>query len=136
MRRDPRWELWTPAVTYAISIPLNAGMILAPHWWGVIAFNAIGNVFSAMGAGAALSAVQTFAEPHRRATAVSLILFLSALLGSGGGAWLIGVLADVLTPQFGDEGLRFGMLISVVMFVPGILAFVLAGLRSPRDRVA
>jgi len=136
MRRDPRWELWTPAVTYGISIPLNVAMILAPHWWGVIAFNAIGNVFSAMGAGAALSGVQSFAEPHRRATAVSLILFLSALLGSGGGAYLIGVLADVLTPSLGVEGLRYGMLISVAMFVPGILAFLMAGVHSSRDRVA
>jgi MFS family permease len=135
MRRDPRWELWISAGAYSIALPLNLAMILSPEAWMVLVFNSANNYFSAMGAGAALSAVQSFAEPRRRATAVAMMMFLSALLGAGGGSYIIGVLTDVLIPQFGQESLRYAMLIANAMIVPGILGFTLAGMRSPKDRV-
>jgi MFS family permease len=136
MRRDPRWELWISAASYVLCVPLYAVMLLSTQWWMAIGVNAVATYFSAMGAGAALSAVQSFAEPRRRATAVAMMLFLSSLLGAGGGPYIIGVLTDMLVPQFDKEALRYAMLIGEVMLVPGIIGFALAGLSSTRDRVA
>jgi MFS family permease len=121
---------------YCICAPLLAAMILAPTWWIAITFQALGTFFSAMGAGAGLSAIQSFAEPRRRATAVALLLFVSGLLGAGVGPYIIGVVTDLLIPRFGKDGLRYAMLMCEVMLAPGIVFFALAGARSPKDRVA
>jgi MFS family permease len=134
--RDPRWELRICAGAYALSLPLNLFMALSPEWWMVLTFNAANNIFSAMGAITALSSAQSFAEPRQRATAVAMMFFLSSLLGFGGGAYVIGVLADALLPQFGRESLRYALIVASVIVVPGILCFVLAALRSAKDRVA
>jgi MFS family permease len=136
MRRDPRWEIWMSATGYFLCLPFYVVMVLAPVWWMVIVFASLGAMCSGMGASATLSAVQSFAEPRRRATAIAVVLFISGLLGSGGGPYVIGILTDVLTPQFGKESLRYGMLSSVAMMAPGIIFLVLSGLRSPKDRVA
>jgi hypothetical protein len=63
-------------------------------------------------------------------------MMLGALLGSGGGAYVIGALTDVLTPRYGQEGLRYAMFLANLVIVPGLGCFALAGLRSPKDRVA
>jgi len=136
MRKDPRWELWICVVAYCIVLPLYAAMTLSPTWWMAISLQAASTYFSAMGAGAGLSAIQSFAEPRRRATAVAVLLFCSGLLGAGAGPYIIGVVTDLLIPRFGKDGLRYAMLMSQVMLAPGIFFFALSGLRSTKDRVA
>jgi MFS family permease len=136
MRRDPRWELWTSAACHVVVIPLLAVMILSPNWWLSVGVHTLVNFFSAMAGGAGLSAVQSFAEPRRRATAVALLLLVTGLLGAGAGPYIVGLITDMLVPEFGRHALRYAMLIIGVMLVPGIVCFVLAGLRSSKDRAA
>jgi len=136
MRRDPRWEIWIAACGYLVCMPLYALMALSWDWRMAVAFAAMGAFCSGTGASAALSAVQSFAEPRRRATAIAMVLFISGVIGSGGGPYLVGLLTDLLMPKLGNEGLRYGMLLSVAMTGPGIVFLVIAGHRSLKDRVA
>ena len=136
MRRDPRWEFWVAAGTYAISLPLYVAMVLAPTWWMVIALQCVGTFFSSVGSGATLSGVQSLAEPRRRATAASLVLLTSSLVGAGMGPWVVGMITDALVPELGKEALRYAMLVAPAMFVPAVVFYVLVGLRSTADRVS
>jgi hypothetical protein len=79
--------------------------------------------------------VQSHAEPHRRATAVSLVLLLSSLLGMGVGPYLIGGISDLLTPAFGRESLRYALVICCSLLVWSTLHYALAGRRGAKDRV-
>jgi MFS family permease len=135
VRRDPRWELWLPTLTYGIYIPLFILMMLSPDPLTALTIKTIANFVAAIGGGVALSTVQSFAEPNRRATAVSLVLFLSSLLGMGLGPYLIGAASDALEPTLGVESLRYGMLISVAIVIWAVIHFWLAALRSAKDRV-
>jgi predicted MFS family arabinose efflux permease len=133
--RDPRWELWIPTISFTICIPLFAMMALAPSVAVVLAMKAIITFFSAAGAAVATAAVQSFAEPHRRATAVAMFLFLASLLGAGIGPYLIGLASDLLAPTFGAESLRYAMLVACVMLVWAVTHYYLSSRGTLRDRL-
>jgi MFS family permease len=133
--RDARWELWIPTAALAACMPIFIIMILSPWAWLVLAMMAVIAFFGALGSGVAIAAVQTFAEPHRRATAVSLVLFLASLLGAGIGPYLIGLVSDLLEPTFGRESLRYALLISCVMLVWGVIHYAIAARRTHKDLV-
>lgn len=134
--RDPRWELWIPAIAYGGSAPLYAAVFLSPSPWIAIAIKLAATFLAASGGGVALSAIQSFAEPHRRATAVSLTLFLSSLLGLGLGPWLVGVASDLLAPSLGRESLRYALLISTAALLWAGLHFLLSARTARRDRLS
>lgn len=133
--RDARWELWLPAIAYGGSAPLYALVFLSPTPLIAISIKVFATFLAASGGGVALSAIQSFAEPNRRATAISLVLFLSSLLGLGLGPWLVGVTSDVLAPTMGKESLRYALLISTAALVWAGLHFYLSARRAERDRV-
>jgi MFS family permease len=133
--RDPRWELRLPAITYALYIPLYILMILSPTAVSALLLKTVANFVAAIGGGLAVASVQSFAEPNRRATAVSLVLFLSSMLGMGLGPYLIGALSDILAPSLGRESLRYAMLISCAIVVWSVAHFHLAAKHSTKDRV-
>ena len=78
---------------------------------------------------------RSFAEPHRRATAVAILLMMASMLGSGIGAYLIGLLSDLLAPTFGAESLRYALLASCVLLVWSVLHFAISARQSTADRV-
>jgi predicted MFS family arabinose efflux permease len=133
--RDARWELWLPAGCVAITVPLFVLMVLSPSAWIVLALKAVNTLFGAIGTGVAIAAVQSFAEPHRRATAVAIALLLSSLLGTGAGPYLIGAASTALEPTFGKESLRYALLVAPVMLVWAAAHFMLAARNALRDRV-
>lgn len=133
--RDARWELWLPTCMVAISTPLFLMMVLAPKVWIVLALKALNTFFGAIGSSVAMTAVQSFAEPHRRATAVAIALLITSLLGTGLGPYLIGLASTLLEPHFGKESLRYALLMTPVMLLWSVVHYILALRTAVRDRV-
>jgi MFS family permease len=133
--RDMRWELWIPAGALTACIPMFIIMVLSPYVWLVLLMKAFIGFFNAISAAVAIAAVQSFAEPHRRATAVSLVLFLASLLGGGLGPYLIGAASEFLAPTFGQESLRYAILVACTMLFWSIAHYFLAARNAVQDRV-
>lgn len=133
--RDNRWELWIPAACYGGGAPLYAALVLSPSPAAAMAIQSAATFWVGAGGGVALSAIQTFAEPNRRATAISLVLFLSSLLGLGLGPLAVGALSDALAPRFGDLSLRYALLISTAALLWAGAHFYAASRTAERDRV-
>jgi predicted MFS family arabinose efflux permease len=133
--RDARWELWLPAVTVVICIPLFFMMVLSPKAWLVLLLKAFNTFFGAIGSSVAMAAVQSFAEPHRRATAVAIALLLTSLLGTGVGPYLIGLASTMLEPRFGAESLRYALMVTPTLLIWSAVHYVLALRHAVRDRV-
>lgn len=135
LARDSRWELWLPAAGFGACGPLFAVAFLSQSPLLAIAIKSLGGFLAGLGGGAALSAIQAFAEPHRRGIAVSLVLFVSSLLGQGLTPFLVGALSDALAPALRTESLRYALLISTLVLPWSSLHFMLAARRLPLDRV-
>jgi predicted MFS family arabinose efflux permease len=134
-RRDPRWEMWIPAIAVGACAPLYVLMAVSPTAGLALVFKGCAYYMAAVSGGVALSSVQSFAEPHRRATAVSLVIFFSSLLGQGVGPVLLGTISDVLRPSFGQESLRYALLLSSAALVWSCIHYLLSARRSREDRV-
>jgi MFS family permease len=133
--RDPRWEVWLPTIMTTLCAPLFLVMVLAPKVWVVLAVKALNTLFGAIGSSVAMTAVQSFAEPHRRATAVAIALLITSLLGTGAGPYLIGLASTALEPSFGKESLRYALLVTPLMLVWSVVHYALALRTLVRDRV-
>lgn len=132
---DRRWELWLPAMAYAGSAPIYLAVFLWPSPFIAITIKVAATFIAASGGGVALSAIQSFAEPHRRATAVSLVLFLSSLLGLGAGPFAVGLISDLLEPRLGGESLRYALAISTGALIWAGAHFAMAARSARQDQI-
>jgi hypothetical protein len=114
---DGRWELWWPAFAYGGSTPLYLGAFLFPGTFGAVVFQFASTMVAAAGGAVALSAIQSFAEPHRRATAIAIMLMLSSLIGLGLGPTAVGMISDALASSSGADSLRYALAISTVFLL-------------------
>lgn len=111
---DPRWELWLPAASYLLAGPCYAASFAASDLTVALGIQ-FAAVFLAAGGGVvAISAIQSFAEPNRRATAVAVMMFMSSLIGLGLGPAAVGLTSDLLSGAFGPESLRYALMLSTV----------------------
>ena len=61
-----------------------------------------------------------------RATGIALTLFVSNLLGIGGGALLIGMVSDAFAAAEPTASLRYGLLAVLIANVPATIGYLLA----------
>jgi predicted MFS family arabinose efflux permease len=124
--RDARWELWLPCIAYLACIPFYLNAFYVESAVAAYAIKAVGIAVAAAGGGVAIAAIQSHAEPHRRATAVAVMMFLSSLIGLGLGPTVVGAISDGLAAEFGDESLRYALMISTGFLAWSALHFVIA----------
>ena len=61
--------------------------------------------------GMIFSAIQSLVPARMRAVALAVVFLLANLIGAGFGPLLAGVLSDLLAPMFGQESLRYALLL-------------------------
>lgn len=86
------------------------------------AYVALGLLGAGVGIGAAANgpnyaALQTLVPPRMRATAIAILFLFANLIGLGLGPLAVGAISDALRPHFGQESLRYAL----VVFCPGYL---------------
>jgi MFS family permease len=72
--------------------------------------SAITGFVGGLGASPLLAIVVTIVPSQIRATASAVLLLMTALIGMGGGPFLIGWLSDMLRPALHGEALRYSLL--------------------------
>ena len=70
------------------------------------------------------SANQNLARLSMRATASAIVLFIINIVGAGAGPFIVGAMSDLFAIRYGDQGLRYALLVTVVL--GGIGCFFLA----------
>jgi len=134
--RDARWELWLPALGYGLAAPLFAATFLLPEALAAFSVQFAATFVASAGGAVALSAIQTFAEPHRRATAIAIMLMLSSLIGLGVGPTGVGVLSDALSPATGGDSLRYALVLSTAFLLWASAHFLFAARHARADAAA
>jgi MFS family permease len=128
--RDVRWELWWPMIVFTLFALFMAPSLLIADWKTALGLQLAAFFVGAAGGGVALSALQTYVEPHRRATAIAVLLLMSSLLGLGLGPVAVGLISDLLAPSLGHESLRYALLATMGMPIWAAIHFWLAARSS------
>lgn len=109
--RDPRWFCWIPALSMVLSAPLL-----------VIAFGTDSAVLSATLLAAAFlinsfrgpgtfAAIQSIAHVRMRAMAVAILIVIASLIGGLIGPVFTGWLSDYFVANFGNDSLKWSLMI-------------------------
>ena len=109
--RDPRWYMWLVAIALVACVPFSAAVYLAPTASLALILLAVpvalGNFYQAT----TFAQVQGLASLRMRAVGAAVLLFILNFIGLGLGPLVTGNLSDLLAPSFGDESLRYSLLI-------------------------
>jgi len=109
--RDTRWYLWIVSVALIASTPLFFGVYLSNTAFASLMFLILpillGNFYQATTFSQALGLVSL----RMRSVAAAVLLFILNMIGLGAGPQAVGILSDILQPSFGDESLRYALLI-------------------------
>ena len=124
-RLDPRWRCWIPGLACLLMAPFQFIYLFsndAPVW---ISSYAVAALFSIMHQGPIYAVYVSVARARSRAVAVSVALLGATVLGQFGGPILIGWLNDHMHAQFGDEAIRYSMLVVMACaFLAGLCYLV------------
>ncbi len=134
-RRDPRWRLWVPALICFVCVPGYLAFLLGdplPVWVGGLAI-----VFALQGAyqGPIYAEVLSLAPEGMRAISISVPVLCSGLAGQVFGPLLVGMLNDALAPSYGEEAVRYSLLVAAVCTLLGGLCFLTASFCRKSTRV-
>ena len=90
-------------------------------------------VLGAMYVGPLWSMAQNLVKVRMRALASALLLFILNLVGLGLGPLVVGFLNDLLEPRFGEEAIRYSLLIVTLMGGLATFFFWRGGFHYPGD---
>ena len=148
--RDKRWYLWVPAVGQAISVPILVAFLLwpassrfmLPSFLAGTAFEAIpvalvwsifGSVFGSFFTAPFMATTQGVAPLRMRAFAAAISSLISTLVGLAAGPLLVGLLADGFEARFGDDALRYSLLVPTCAPLLSSLVCVIGARRVAGD---
>jgi MFS transporter, Spinster family, sphingosine-1-phosphate transporter len=107
---NERLQLRACAIGFMIFSVFSAMTYLAPNHYlamGAVALTSLSN----MTQGPILATIQTLVPSRMRAMSLAIIYLFANLIGMGLGPLAAGALSDWLHPRFGDESLRYALVI-------------------------
>ncbi len=122
-----------PAFAFLATIPFFVFGVLTNSLIAVFFLFMIITALSLVWLGPVLSAFQHLVTPNMRATASAIFLFINNLIGIGLGNLVIGALSDSLQASYGDESLRYAILVGTVFYVIAAVLFIRTAPRLSAD---
>ncbi|MEM1113591.1 MAG: MFS transporter [Pseudomonadota bacterium] len=124
--RDRRWYLWLPILGALIAYPPYLWVLITDQTMPALFMLALVQLLSTFYLGPSLAMSHALVPPAMRALTSAVLFFVLNMIGLGMGPFFVGLVSDLLSAQFGDDSLRYSMLICAQFGVIGIIAFWLA----------
>lgn len=132
-----RWGLWSQATMIAIlktvALPFAVLLYLTQDAWVGLSVYFISLIFSACYLGPTFALVQALAPLKMRALWAAITLFINNLIGLGIGPTAVGLLSDTLRPTYGEESLRWALLIGLLVTPWAVYHYWRAGVALKRQ---
>jgi MFS family permease len=109
--RDARWYMRMPALVSVAMLPFALGFLLLGDPKTALASFVPAYAISNMYVGSLWSTTQNLARPNMRAMASAVQLLILNIVGLGAGPTAVGIMNDLLTPSYGDEAVRYSLVI-------------------------
>ena len=113
-QKDKRWYMGIPGIATLISVPFAVLFYTTGDPMLAILFAVPGAILGPMYLGPTFATTQTLVPPAMRAIASAILLFVLNLIGLGLGPLFAGMLSDGLRPEYGEESIRYSLLILAV----------------------
>ena len=114
---DKRWYFWVPGIATLVMVPFQLVAYLYGGVWAVVASLMMVAILGNAYLGPSFAMTQALVSLRMRAVASAILLFVLNLIGMGLGPYFVGVLSDILTPDFGVYSIRYAMCAAVMVNV-------------------
>ncbi|MBW2362045.1 MAG: MFS transporter [Deltaproteobacteria bacterium] len=137
--RDARWYLWIPALGQLLSVPILIGFLLWPetHTIAGIPFAFVlsffGSIVGSFFTAPFMATIQGLSKLRMRAIAAGVSTLISTLVGLCAGPLLVGMLSDAMQVRFGEDSLRYSLLIPTAAPLLSVLVCVFGARRVAAD---
>ncbi len=132
LRRDRlSWRVGIPALACAAVGPAEALFLLGDSQAAWVTGFALTSFFTLIHQGPIYAAVVNVVGSRQRALAISVILLGAGLIGNIVGPTAVGVLNDLLEPQYGDASIRYSMLLIALTPIIATICFLRAAAFYP-----
>jgi MFS family permease len=118
-KRDLRWYLWIPTICGGMMIPSIALFLILPGDSKFV-FYLVAVFFGAGYLAPIIAITQRIVPVRMRAMSSAIVLLSLNFIGIGSGTLFAGFMTDVLTPVYGQEALRYALLLNLSGSVVGI----------------
>jgi MFS family permease len=132
-RRDIRWLMRLPAVGFVVFFPSLFLVYITDNLIVLLSLSGLAFVVLTASVPAVFAAVLGVAGAERRALGMAFYAFVSNAVGYGIGPLFVGVISDGLSGRFGEESLRYALLVSTVAIPLAALHFWLGSRSLPGD---
>lgn len=133
-RRAPHWQISVPVLGHMTAIVALVGYLFWPNGWlthlgdvpipTAMLWCAVYSFFAVWWVAPCYNLVTQLVPPNRRGTAMAVQTIVSTLLGVGTGPLLTGLFSDLLQASFGQESLRYALLLVNVPVVGAVLLLI------------
>ncbi|WP_428409767.1 spinster family MFS transporter [Hyphococcus sp.] len=127
------WRIKIPAIACALAGPSEALFLLGETKMVWLLGFAATSFVTLIHQGPIFAATMNVARIRMRALSVAVLVFCASLLGQAVGPLIVGVLNDVLAPQYGQMAIRYSLLIIAVTPVCAGVCFWMAAVSYERD---
>lgn len=131
-RHGEQWLPWVVAIVSIVGIPFLYLCFTAAAQsgalWAYALPAALGTVYVAPG----FALIQNQTPIEMRSVAAAINLFITNIIGLGLGPFAVGFFSDVFTPEYGLDGLRYGLMTTLVVIVWGAFHYYRAGVLLKR----
>jgi MFS family permease len=117
------WRIGIPAIACLLAGPAEALFLLGNSYVSWVGGFALSSFFSLIHQAPIFAAVVNIVAERRRALAISVVLLGASLIGNVVGPSMVGLLNDLLAGQFGDQAIRYSLLLISVTPVLAALCF-------------
>lgn len=125
-RRDSRWYVRLPAIVLLVGLPFSIAGLLVDNKFLALALWLVPTVSYSAYVGPVMALIQGMSGLRIRAMSVAVFLFCTNLIGMGGGPLVIGYVSDLSSQVFGEESLRYALMIGVIAVAWSAAHYLLA----------
>ena len=131
--RDARWYLWVVAVALAVTVPIGTFVYLTDSATAALLLLVVpvmlGNFYQAT----TFAQTQTLVGLRMRSVASAILLFVLNIIGLALGPSVVGALSDFLAADYGDQSLRWALMICGFANLWAAFHYWRAGVHFPGD---
>lgn len=126
-KRDMRWQTWMPGICLLLAAPTSFGIYLTDSPVVALSFLVLPVLLVNTYLGPTFAMTQTLAPLRMRSMASAVLIFALTFIGLGLGPQAVGILSDLLQPAYGEQSLRYAMMMSGLIYVWSAYHFWRAG---------
>lgn len=132
-QRDIRLPLIIGSVATSMAFPFALGSLFASSMFVSILLVGLSGLAWSVSNGPIIATVNSVVGSRMRATAASITIFATSVLGFGLGPFCVGLASDLLTPAFGVHALRYALVVPVLLLPVMVIVCYAAAKSLPAD---